>query len=496
MKIISPDKTTYADRVKTLQGLLKSVIPDISNSVGSTLFEFVIRPMAIAYAYLEDRINTVIKTHTLSYFESSSNTEMGDADRILSNYFITRKSGSEASALITIYSNSELTKIPTGSSFVANGVSLSTIETVYGVYPDTSGYVSDERTSYVAAYKVGDTYCFNIQVSTTYNTSNVLPAGINVEPSVYIPGVVKATLCSALEGGSEQETDAQMVARARSSVCSWNGGSASIDKILKTSGLPVLSSASFGPGDAEFLRVVDSPVFIGTQGMVDTYVRTCTYPLSGSIVLSSDDLDTAHIALPAGVISIDSVIGDSGTVYTYDTVWGSSSPTLSDVGARLSVYQTIKIIVDNLKDSLLEIRYTYIPYIKELQEYIQRPDVKLIGVDIIVKAAIPSIVTIRGSVELGGNDISDIRSTIKEYINSKQVGDYTLNISHMNNYINTNYSGSYLISPISMQAASTDITGNKSVSTSVSGLLTNSTEEHITRRMKFFCISDMGVLVE
>ena len=497
MKLSTPNQDKYKNKITLIQDLLREAFPSVSRSVGSVVYELLIRPIAVIYSSLEDAMHNIITDNSIKTLSTSSNTVPGVADTILSNYFITRNTGSKAASVLTVYSEKEFTKIPKGSVFTVDGVSLTSTETVCGVYPDARAYTSSDTISYVNAFKEGDLYCFNIQVQSVSNTLKVVPSGVAVDVSVYIPGVQYAILCSPLEGGSEYETDASMVDRARDMVCSWHGGSQAINKILKTSGLPVHSSSSFSADDPEMLRASGSPVYIGTRGMVDTYVKTCTYPLSGSDTLSYSELSQAHKSLPYGVLSIDSVVDSSGQPVDFSVSWGSSDSAISPDGARLSVYQTIRINVSNsYKDSKVRVSYTYMPYIKELQDYIDRPDVKLMGVGILIKAAIPAIVTIRGSVNLNNSTLEDIKESVKTYINNKKVGETYINVAEINDYIRSGYPGSFILSPVSLQATSMSMYGGISADTSISGLLVGSDNGLITSRVKFFCISDSGVALE
>ena len=509
-----PDEESYKIKVKQFKDLLWSIVPTATASVGSVLYEWIIRPLGIASASAEKSLEELADTYTLKYLSTSTNTEEGAADAILSNYFITRRSGTNARGVITIISSTPTTVVPDGSTFTVGDVTVSTAKAFCGVYPSTDGYVSTDTMTYVKAIKSGNSYAFNVEVFTATASNAVIPEGTPATAGSYISGVTEAYLGSAIAGGSDTETDAEMVSRASTTVASSFGGSKAVQKILDNSGYPVYSSVSFGQSDPEMLRDEYNALLLGTGGMVDTYVKTSQYPLSGSVsvTLTKDGsyykADLTDI-LPKGFLAVSGVGYPSGVSGSFSISWGSSSsstkavsgdvPVDSPEGARFSAYQTaaLSVQVEGTTENSIEVlvNYTYMPYIEELQEYMDGSDVKMVGTDIRIKSAIPAVVRLGAACSYSGTTPEDVAPLVQQFINSTAVGLQELNAADIQDFITNTLPGTYMRNPIQMQVTTTNYDGVSVSSTeSDSGLVSVSVEDGVTTgRMRFFCIGSTEI---
>ena len=498
MSLEIPKQSDYQDSTAEARELLRAVSPDISTSAGSSVYEFIVRPLCILYAAIRGKLEDTYRTYSLNNLSMSNNTEKGYADDILSNYFISRQSGETAKAVITVYSSAEVSRIPADTIFTVGDISVRVPYTLYGVSNTSAVPVTATDVTVVTAYRINDAYCFNITAETLENTTAIVAPGAPVYPATNIPGFIRAELVSPIEGGTLGETDAEMVNRAKDTICSWRGGSATIHKILTQAGFPIYSSSSFSGTDKEMTRVKGSDIFIGTSGMVDTYIKTSKYPLSNSIDITTNGSNTIDITnqVPKGVLSIDSITNSSGMPIKFKVTWGSSDADVSPEGARFSCLQTVLLTLYS-SDRDLIVKYTYMPYIEEFQDYMNRSDVKLVGSDIMIKAAIPAKVRIRGSISVNNSDNTAIRECIKTFINNHPVGDHTIDYSDIHQYVSINTNGSYLASPVYMEYVSVDYSGNwTSTEASTTGLLTGTESGGITPRMRFFCTADEEVIIE
>lgn len=498
MELRIPDKGLYSSTLARIKDIFTTTLPGISTAVGSVVYELIVRPISIVYANVIDNINKDIRETSLMALKMSSNTQIGDADHILSNYFITRNESREPAGTLMIYATSPVTRVPSRSVFSLAGVSVTTPIDVVGIYPDIEGYTDTDEVSYVKAVKIGDYYCFPVPV-TSDNMDAIIPVGTPAEVVSNINGVDSATLTSAIEGGSSGETDAEMIERARTAVCSWHGGSQAVHKLLSESGIPVYSSMSFDSADPEMSRVSGSPVLIGTGGMIDTYVKTSQYPSSCLLELPLVGETYTDITnyIPSGCIAITSVVdADTGISADFDIIWGSSTKHLTARGARFSVYQTASINVP--MSGRYAIYGTYMPSIHALQEYVDRPDVRMLGSSIIIKAAIPTMVRVTAKCSVSEHSIEDIKNIIKQYINTRSVGESELNMADAQEMLSNSLPGAYLLNPVSMQTSSYTYKGNSSILTdTLSGIVKSvGTDDVLTGRVRFFCTSDTEVIIE
>lgn len=498
MSLNIPSKDRYDAKIRQVRDLFEETIPNVSRSIGSVLYEWVVRPVSIAYASVEEAIDNLHKSNTLRAYTDSSNTEPNQVDDIVANYFVERRGATTSEGILTVYSTTSRTTVQDGSLFTVSDITVSVNGTVQGVYPDIEGYVNTNQVTYVKAYKVGDLFCFNVPVSTVDQISAIIPAGVTAEAQTLVPGLDHAVLTSPLEGGSAGETDAELISRARTTVCSWAGGSDAIHKLLLKSGYGVYSSHSFDSNDPEMIRTAGTKLFVGSSGMIDTYVKTSQFPLKGVIEVTSSSADLTSM-LPAGVISIDRVYTPSEDV-DYAVVWGSSDESkASAAGARFSCLQTVDL--DIKADGPVFVEYTYMPLISELQEYVSRKDIRPLGIDILIKAAIPAVITIRGSLATGVQDTQPIIKAVKDFINSRPVGHARLDMADINKYLSDNINGVYISNPTHMLSESIGITAETldpsiDVVNTTAGLIELTNAGLISPQMKFMCISDLGVVIE
>ena len=496
----TPDNNSYQSKLSVVKDLFHTIASDVSASVGSVVYELLIRPVAIIYAYIEDRLIQTYTDNTLKALSTSDNRDQSYADYILSNFFITRKTGQAATGIITVDVSNEYTRIPSGSVFKCGSIELVSTDTTHGVYPTADPYRGDDAGIYVDALPVGSAYRFDVPVSCSVLSQSILEEGTPVEAVSYIPGFISARIGSAVSGGSAGETDAEMVARAKIETCSWNGGERSIHKVLQSSGIPVYSSRSFDGTAKEMTRTDSSPVFIGTGGMIDTYVKTAEYPMSGSFRLSTEEVaDIIDITdkIPKGFYGVTSVIDNNGKPCTYTVSWGSSDISTTAKGARLSSRQTAALSINKTQDSeYFIVSYSYMPNIEALQTYMDRQDVRILGTDILVKAAIPATLKIRATTAGSYDELESVKTAVRDYINSKDVGDTILDVSDINNYVNK-ATGAYIVHPAIIQTNVYDIDDDTTVSDySDNGLLTLKDVGGVSPRSQFMCISDQGVLIE
>ena len=498
MDINDPSKSTYTNTITKIRDIFTVNMPNIATSVGSVVYELIVRPLSVVYASLQDALDKDIRLTSLDTLSTSTNTEVGDADHILSNYFVTRNGAKNPTGVVTVASSIETTRIPQGSGFTAAGATLVTSVDTIGVYTDYELYESSDVLTYAKATKIGNYYYFTVPVEAP-DQDVVVSAGTPAEVTSRLTDIISAVVSSSIEGGSRGETDAELIERARLNMCSWHGGSKSIHKILTGSGIRVYSSISFDSADPEMSQVTDSPVLVGTGGMIDTYVKTSQYPLSTSFDVSLEDSESYDISdmIPAGTIAVTEIIRtDDGASLDFDVHWGSSTSHLTSKGARFSAYQTASISI--AETARCKVTVEYMPSIKELQEYINRNDVRMLGSSVVIKAAIPTAVSISAVCSTGAHSIEDIKNTVKNHINNLPVGTDCLDIADVQESISTMFPGASIKHPIAIKTITSTYKGYKTiVANSISGVVkSEGTDDTFTGRLRFFCITDQEVMLE
>lgn len=490
-----PDKNQYSNTLAKLKDLFTKTVPTATTAVGSVVYELLLRPMSIITASVQTALDKYHANRSIRRLSSSGNTTVGAADDILANYFVVRESGRKATGVITVYSNAPVMRIPYHTVFRVGDVTVQTTKLVYGVYDNLDSYPTTADTTYVQSNLVGGKYAFNVSVESVDYLDRIIPAGVAAEPLGVLSDFYTAYLASALEGGSTAETDAQMVERARTNVCSWQGCSKSIQKLLELSGIRVYSSASFDTSDPEMTRFTDTDTFVGTSGMIDTYVKTAQVPLTRSVTVSTHGDTKIDITdkVPAGTISINAVQNSAtGDTVRFKAIWGTKDPhQASAIGARYSSLQTTTLdLTSKSVPSSLVVTYTYMPYIDVLQNHMNRDDIRILGSSVLVRAAVPSVMSLYADLVPAGYDEDTVLQTIADYVNNTEVGVASLNTADIQEYLSNNLPGAYFKNPavVVVRSPRTDGTTNYVVQ-SDNGVITASEGDYVyTKRVRFFCM--------
>ena len=455
MKFTIPGTSVYTQFISAARDIIKSVSVNSETGIGSTLYEWVARPAASVFGGLTESLNDTYTKYGLEYLSTSTATENPVADAVMSNYFITRKDGTAATALITVTSTSGTEFIPQGTKVTAGDIELS-ISYAYQAYISGS-YEDAGDVHYVQSQRLptGE-YIYSIQAESTETTDSVIAADTPVEGLEYIGTITGAYLGSALAGGSTGETDAEMVQRAKSIMASPVGSSSTVDKLIRSFGIPILGTRSFGFGDPEMIRGTNNVLLTSTGGFVDTYVQTQNYLSTKSVKLTLTksgseyigDLSTAF-ADCRWFYNVSSVAPEEGSVVSWSTDFSSLDNRYTPEAVRLSVLQgsTLRVKLGSISSNAVQatVSVQYMPSIGALQTMLDGSPDKPLGMSILLKAAPIVLLGISGNVK--GITTESFADFYKSYIRARGVGSGWLLLSELNEALKNNVPGAYLVSP-------------------------------------------------
>lgn len=456
-----PSDKQYQEDVESINTSLKEAQPALSTATGSAIRELLVRPMALIFGGLYERLLSVVQANSMEALSTSQATQNPDADRLLGNFFITRQSATLSTATVTVKSTSEVTTIRKGTILTCNGVQL----TVKDTYIGAAEKVEVTGALYTRAKLIASRYYFNILVES--ESATVLPADSEVTGFAGITGVVAMVLSTPLTGGSTAETDAAMVERARTAVASPIGSSRSILQLLQRDGYQIKSARAFGVGSAEMQRDRNNSTLVGVGGCVDVYIQTLGVPLEStfSAVLTRTEADhtvyTTDITdlAPAGFYKVVRVVCPDWAV-DHAVTYGSRKSGLSAEDARFSSYQSAQLVFtiqelalqESSPDTVeAEITVAYMPYVEEIQAWADSVDGGLVGLDLLIKAAIPAYVGISSKVVT--SDLDQMVTKLTSYINDLGVGNATIKLSDLQDILNSTGSGQF-VSPTLLQMQS------------------------------------------
>lgn len=462
---IEPTQSSFNDAENVASDVLSQASPNLITKAGSVVRELIIRPIAYLYSWAEDNLLDKLASTSVMYLKTSQATDNPIADMVASNYFVTRNQGTSAKGIITLTLAQPVLRLAQGSQFTVGGASMLTPEQYLITNGDTSSAAAGFAYIKSIPYKVNGIDCWiaNVPVVSAVPGRLELPVGSAVVIGFSTNIIVAAELTSPVTGGTDVETDAQMMARAEYNTAESGIGSYyGLRKKFNKAPVAVLGLSAVAGEDAPLFRARYNNVNINPGGIVDCYVKTEKQPTTDifPVTFTSAQLVDAnnnpvldenqkpiyfyygYVDVPC-VLSVNSVIIDGerldreGTKFW--TEFESSEPTIPADGARLSSYQRTRIVFcagDRELETLDgNVSCTYIPGIPALQEFINEDEEHFIGQDTLVKAAVPVEVSVTCSYSapsmLDDSQIALLKQTIEDYINDIPVGTRTINFSDL-----------------------------------------------------------------
>lgn len=511
---IEPTEAEFDSAQQAATDILEQTAPTVLTKVGSVVHELVIRPLAYLVSWAVGNLDDLRKKSSVAYLKTSQATENEIADLVASNYFVERRQGTPAKGTITLTLNQQSWRIPNGSSFTVGGVPVHTPKQCM-ILPNISDIVeTNQNVLYIQSKQIGNTntYMASIPVETDEVGNFEIPIGMEVVVNFTENVIETAELSSPITGGSETETDAEMMQRAE-----YNTAEAGIGtyygllKKFNKAPVPVLSLWPVYGDQEPLYRARYNTVNINPGGFVDCYMKTENQPTiveleSGTIsaapeavtrsARSGSEEDTTEtqeepgnavtVNVYAGTISIpegraisclyglDSLTVAGGSVSNVKTTFGPYTGT----GTRLSTDQTTTITFQSTVEPTAEnttLFVAYMPGIDQLQAFIDSDAEAFIGLDIKCKAAVPVAVkvncVVQSADELTDEDLETLKQTITDTINALPVGTKAVNFSDLRNACATAMPNVDLRLPCVLTGVSYTKDGRKTLISSNTGLL-------------------------
>jgi hypothetical protein len=349
MATVTIDAQALADADAFLTAFLVEKIPDADFSQGSVIRDFVVTAVAYIFAYLEqERKATRDQQSLLALSTKTDDESIQDAvNALLSNWFINRKTGQTArlSATLHFSSASDVTLAPTTRFF-------RTTDLVY--VPDTTtGYVipASSLTPTFNTNNVVIEYTVNINlVAQKVGTSYNVPSGKFIGADLFNPFFTFAENQSAIQGGKDIESTADLLLRAPTAISVRNLVNArSIDTVLREGFAGISRVLPIGFGDPEMLRDFSSEsvtrLRMHVGGFTDIYVQLPvsevveTGPLGGvytrpdNVIAVFNDTSANFLASPAvakgDILRVVSGLPDSPREYIINSDPTSTGFTVS-----------------------------------------------------------------------------------------------------------------------------------------------------------------------
>ena len=277
MATILVDSQALADADAFLTAFLTEKVPDADFSQGGVVRDFVVTSIAYVFAFLEQERKTTRDHQSLLSLstlpESESVTDAVNA--LLSNWFIGRKPGLQARLTVTLHfsASTDVALTPTTQFFRTDSLVFTPDITTSVLIPSSQLIPTFDSNSVVIDYSLSVRMVAQL-VGTAYH----MPAGQFVKTDQFNPFFTFAENQSAIQGGKDTESTADLLARAPTAISTRNlVNSRSIDTVLREEFAGLTRVLSVGFGDAEMLRDFSSEAVTHLRmhlgGYTDIYVQ-------------------------------------------------------------------------------------------------------------------------------------------------------------------------------------------------------------------------------
>lgn len=273
----SADEILEAELLATQ--LLKAKYPDIDVREGTAIRDLVVRPSATLLALVKKSISLYFDQNTISGVTDTTNSEF--VDKLISNWFLTRKLGNKAviNARLFFAKSKTVTLLPEVYFSPDNEKKYYPVSVVT-FSPDQLTYVATTNQWYVDVDLIAETESVNYNVS----------SGSLLYFSNFDPYFLHAEINFLRTEANNSETNSEFVQRAKDAISTRNLINVPSINSNLLEAFPLLDGVlPIGFGDSEMVRDqikiivpdVADPVWIHNGGCVDVYCRT---KLTSSIV--------------------------------------------------------------------------------------------------------------------------------------------------------------------------------------------------------------------
>lgn len=294
---VTPDELLEAE-LMAIQ-LLAARFPDIDMREGTGLRDLVVRPTATLLALAKKGIAFYFDQNTIKSVDDTTSTDF--VDKLMSNWFLTRRSGNQAIINVRLYfATAKSFTLSAGTYFSINGTNR-----YFPYIPAT--YTSDQLTFDSGS---GQYYIDLDLIAEAEGKDYEATTGSLLYFSNFDPYFLRGEINYLKQEASSSETNTEFLNRASSAISTRNLiNTPSINSNLLEA-FPIIEEIyTAGFGDAPMIRDlikvlapgIVNPIWIHNGGKVDIY---CRVPLSSSIIQVTTD-SNGQLVLTGSIYKIE-----------------------------------------------------------------------------------------------------------------------------------------------------------------------------------------------
>lgn len=421
------DDAKVNERLERLTAIIEDQGAEIEVRRG-VIHDLVLRLHAVFGQAFSDAVDTLVNsTNPVLALQNTGAIDSTLLTAAASAQGVNRLNGNQASGLVTVVVSADQSLlIPRGFRLTTSDGRI--FETTQAFAVRASGSVPEDLSNRILAPRGDGNYEVSINVTAiSEGLSGNLRKGRELIPEQsLIRNFVTAYAASDFSGGTNEETDAQLLARMTQTIpASSLSTRSSVASVIRSSQLvPDLYAVStIGYGDVELQRGRN---LIERTGKVDSYVRTASLPVIQAVEVEATvtklvdgSKATWQFALDRdaapGFYNIASISDSEGLQFSditmergYDDspILGELIPDIRSADeAAFSRFSTATVTctTPSMGRSLgekktLTVNVRVMPYIEEIQSYLASREFRFVGGDTLVKAPIPIFVSINVQV--------------------------------------------------------------------------------------------------
>ena len=436
--------------ITALQEAKKLIIETAQNSEnfdnadfrdGTIFTELHIKLAALGYAILEEELDDFEdKMFLKQALENPETFDSATLDSILSNFRVTRSSGTKAVGILKVkitnldsFLIEEDVEFESSLGLVFKTTADTTIETddIFQQDGDTSAYYFFIN---VTAEEVGANY--SVEEGSTFTTT------------IYTTVFQEIVAYSDFSLGTNEESNSELLDRVPTSIGATGlFNRQSIETLLRSNFSNLSQITSMGYNDREMQR---NKNFLGLKvaGPIDIYIKTQSEP-SSKILLKTTDVNNQVLLststeipiLRVKYVSLANNIENSKTTNFTTTVEHSDSDKTPS-HYRFSTQERIRIQCPTTADytsSDIAVTVEYLSTVKDVQDYVDGTDIQFLKGDNLIRSFMPCFITLNISYRTSSSVSqityeNSIKDALIEYINA-----FSDNIIYTSQIINILY---------------------------------------------------------
>ena len=240
----SLDAATLSANEAFLVAFIQEKYPNIDLSPSSAVYQLIIRLSAIFQAMNQQNAARLLQSNLLA--SVTANPDLADdtiVDNLLSNYLITRKTGSQASGQVQILLNANTyTPIPDSVTFTANGLTFKPVRSFAGVTSSDQVISTDKKLITQIDTNIW-AFVIDLIADDSGEEGNVAKGTLFTVDSV-LPQITSATAYTDFSEGSDTETNTELIDRLNQGIANASLGNRQSIRALIASNFPYVKDVS------------------------------------------------------------------------------------------------------------------------------------------------------------------------------------------------------------------------------------------------------------